>query len=208
MKRNHYSNVMRAMRFHYAKTNEVQNTYQKATQKATELLNKDEITRTVYDREVDSAQTEFNSCHKELVSKAKIKLVPEFEAMRLIALQQAVKAPTPEIVSTLQILGMLDNLTPTQLSLYAEQLSYCPLAMQMLSQIAMKHDLRLIVEEPEHRLRLLDVFEDHVANFLSNYKGTEENLSFSVRKMLPYLQTEDTFTEHGGTKRIDRAFLG
>ncbi|MEG0751918.1 MAG: hypothetical protein RR998_02290 [Oscillospiraceae bacterium] len=153
MKRNHYSNVLRAMRLHYAKTNEAHDIYSKAIQKVDELLRSDEITRTVYDREVDSAQVEFNSTLKELISKAKSQLVPEFEAMRQIARQQAVKAPTPEIVSTLQLLGMLDKLTPTQLSLYVEQLSDCSLAMQMLSQIAMKHDLRLIVEEPEHRLR-------------------------------------------------------
>ncbi len=206
MNRNHYSNTLRIMRFHYVKSNETHDTYAKAIQKADELLRSDEITKTVYDREVNSAQTEFDSCHKELVSKAKSELVPEFEAMREIARQQAVKAPTPEVASTLQILSMLDKLTPTQISLYAESLSDCPLAMQALAQIALKHDQRLIVDEPERRLQLLDVFESHVANFLSNYHGTEEALSFSVRQMLPYLQTEDNVTEYGGTKRVDRAF--
>lgn len=206
MTRNHYSNVLRTMRLHYAETSVAHDTYSKAIQKVDELLRSDEITRTVYDREVASAQVEFNFTIEGLISKAKSQLVPEFEAMRLIAHQQAVKSPTPEIVSTLQILGMLDNLTPTQLSLYIESLSECPLAMQMLSQMAMKHNLRLIVEEQEHRLRLLDVFEDHVANFLTNYKGTEGNLSVSVRKMLPYLQTEDTLMKHGGTRRVDLAF--
>lgn len=87
--------------------------------------------------------------------------------MREIASQRTTKPPTAENVSTLQILGMLDTITPTQMRLYAEQMSDCPLAMLRLGQIASAHNLKLVVSDPDALLKAVDILEDNGADIVS-----------------------------------------
>lgn len=206
MSKNYYSNSMRCVRLAKSKLDNAHQQYTKEVEKAQSLLRRDEITHTVYDRAVTAAQNDFETARKTIFQNAKQELSQHLDSMREIAKQRIVKAPTPETASTLQILATLDRITPTQFALYAEQMADCPIAMQALSQIAAKHEVRIITDEPERRLQLLDVFEDNIANFLQNYTGSADTSSFSIRRLLPYLQAEDKLTKQGGTEKVNRRF--
>ena len=206
MNKNYYSNTMRCMRLFKTKIDAAYKEFIAVTETAMKMKAEDELTVTQYDRSVDKAQTVFKDKRIAILNDAKCEISPNFEAMREIAKQRIVKSPTPEIAATLQILATLDKITPTQFTLYAEQMSDCPLAMQALAQIALTHNQHILVDEPERRLHLLDVLESNLANFLQAYDGAADKAPFMVRRMLPYLQVDDSGISHGGTERIDLAF--
>lgn len=68
-----------------------------------------------------------------------------------------------------------------------------PLAMQFLQQIAKEHEVRILADDPETKLRALDILEGHLVNFLSNYDGVEEHCPFSVRDMYRYFRPDDQY---------------
>ena len=103
--------------------------------------------------------------------------------MREAAAKRTTTPPTTEMVSTLSILGMLDNITPGQLQLYAEQMSDCPLAMLRLQQIASAHNMRIVVSDPDALLHAVDVIEDNLAAFIDGFNGNEQEGTFRVRTL-------------------------
>lgn len=116
-----------------------------------------------------------------------------FDKMREIAKAQISKAPTAEMVNTLKLLSMLDKVSPEQFTIYAEQMADYPLAMQLLQQIAKEHEVRILADDPETKLRALDILEGQLVNFLSNYDGVEEHCPFSVRDMYRYFRPDDQY---------------
>ena len=194
MNKNYFSDgIMRRMRqYTLALSNNAQSK-DKDLENLLSLKKADEITQTVYDREVEKINQQISEQRKKLLSEVKVDLMGTFDKMREIAKTQISKAPTPEMVSTLQILSMLDNITPTQFSLYAEQMADCPLAMQRLQQIAKEHEQRIYVDDPETKLRALDTLEGQLVNFLSSYDGVEEHCPYSVRDMYRYFRPDDQY---------------
>ena len=144
MNKNYYSNTMRCMRLFKTKIDAAYKEFIAVTETAMKMKAEDELTVTQYDRSVDKAQTVFKDKRIAILNDTKCEISPNFEAMREIAKQRIVKSPTPEIAATLQILATLDKITPTQFTLYVEQMSDCPLAMQALAQIALTHNQHIL----------------------------------------------------------------
>ena len=194
MNKNYFSDgIMRRMRQYTLALSNIAHSKDKDLENLLSLKKADEITQTVYDREVEKINQQISEQRKKLLSEVKVDLMGTFEKMREIAKAQISKAPTPEMVSTLQILAMLDNVSPEQFTIYAEQMADCPLAMQRLQQIAKEHEVRIFTDDPEIKLRALDTLEGQLVNFLSNYDGVEEHCPFSVRDMYRYFRPDDKY---------------
>lgn len=194
MNKNYFSNgIMRRMRQHTHDMTANFHSKDKDIERLKKLKNDDEITQTVYDREVSAIHEKIKSQTIKLKEDTKKDLMTALKEMRQIAGNQIVKPPTPEMVSTLQLLSMLEEISPVQLTLYAEQMADCPLAMQRLQQIAKTHEQRIWVDDPETKLRALDVLEGNLVNYLANYDGDISHASFSVRQMYPYFQPDDQY---------------
>lgn len=191
---NYFSNgVMRRMRQYTKAVEDNLHSKDKDMKHLADLRAQDEITQTVYDREAAGIKNQIFEQRKALVEAVKKDLTATFQEMRKIASEQIVKSPTPEMVSTLQILAMLDKITPTQLTLYAEQMSECPLAMQRLQQIAATHDQRIYIDDPESRLRALDALEGNLVNYLTSFDGDENQCPYSVRNMYRYFRPDECY---------------
>ncbi len=211
MKTNYYSEgVMRRMRLF---TYDIEKNYHSQDKRMAELEQlraADEITQTVFDREVSSIREAIKSQRIALVEEAKKNLISTFQKMREIADNRIIKPPTAEIVNTLQLLSMLDEITPTQFNLYAAQMEDCPLAMQRLQQIAKAHEQKIFVDDPESRLRALDMLEGHLANYLENFTGNVIQDPFSVQSMYQYFQPDDSYMGSSktptDTERVNQMF--
>lgn len=210
MSKNNYSAAMRRMREFRSAVKDNFTATGKEISRLEDLKSKDEITKTVFDREVDAINAKSTAKRKELIEGAKKDLIPLFDEMKTTAKHQVIKAPTSEIAATLQILGTLDRVTPKQIELYAEQMQDCPLAMQRLSQIASMHDLRLSVEDPETRFDQLALLESNFAAFLGGYTGDPATLSATVLGMEQYFRPEEQFMGNNrnlvNTDSVNRAF--
>ena len=189
MNKNYFSDgIMRRMRQYTLALSNNAHSCDRDLENLLSLKKDDEITQTVYDREVEKINQQIGKQGNKLLSEIKADYMKTFEKMREIAKAQISKAPTPEMVSTLQILAMLDKVSPEQFTIYAEQMADYPLAMQFLQQIAREHEVRILADDPETKLRALDILEGHLVNFLSNYDGVEEHCPFSVRDMYRYFR--------------------
>lgn len=211
MKNNFYSDgIMRRMRrFSY----DIEKNYHSQDKRLAELDGlkvADEITQTVYDREASTAHEAVKKQRIKLVEEARKDLMATLQKMREVAGKRIVQAPSPEIVNTLQLLSMLDDISPTQFNLYAAQMEDCPLAMQRLQQIAKAHDQKIYVDDPENRLRALDLLEGNLANYLENFTGDITHAPFSVQSMYRYFQPDDSYMGNPktptDTERVNKMF--
>lgn len=118
------------------------------------------------------------------------------------------KAPTTDMVNNLALLEKFDTLTPGRIRIYAGQMAACPLALDMLQQIAAKHDIHIQVPNVEEMARAVDVFEWNLAAYIDGYRGSEENLTFTVKNLNQYFQDDDLYagTVNGGTDEVDSKF--
>lgn len=211
MKTNYYSeNIMRRMRLFTYDMERNYHSQDKRMEELNQLRVADEITRTVFDREVSSIRETVKSQRIAIVEEAKKNLISTFQKMREIANKRIIKPPTTEIVNTLQLLSMLEEITPTQFNLYAAQMEDCPLAMQRLQQIAKAHEQRIFVDDPESRLLALDVLEGHIANYLENFTGDINQSPFSVKSIYRYFQPDDSYMGNSktptDTERVNMMF--
>lgn len=141
MNKNYYSNgIMRRMRQVTHDLTANAHSKDKDIERLRKLKKDDEITQTVYDRELSAIQEGIKAQTVKVKTECQKDLMGTLEEMRRVAGNQIIKPPTQEMVSILQLLAMLDDITPTQLTLYAEQMADCPLAMQRLQQIAKAHE--------------------------------------------------------------------
>ena len=194
MNKNYFSDgIMRRMRQYTLALSNNAHSKDKDLENLLSLKKADEITQTVYDREVEKINQQIGEQGNKLLSEVKVDLMGTFDKMREIAKTQISKAPTAEMVNTLKLLSMLDKVSPEQFTIYAEQMADYPLAMQRLQQIAKEHEQRIYVDDPETKLRALDTLEGQLVNFLSNYDGVEEHCPFSVRDMYRYFRPDDKY---------------
>ena len=196
MNRNLFSNgIMRRMRQFTHDMTANSHSKDKDMDRLLSLKKSDEITQTVYDREYSAIQDKFHAQTVKLKNECQKDLEGTLKEMRQAAGEQITKPPTQEMVSTLQLLGMLDNITPTQFSLYAEQMKDSPLAMQSLQQIAKAHEQRIYVDDPDTKLNALDQLEGYLAYFLTNFNGDTVHAPATVLRMLPYFQPDEQYME-------------
>lgn len=194
MNKNYYSNgIMRRVRqFTYDVTANA-HSKDKDIERLRKLKKDDEITQTVYDREVSAIQESIKAQTVKIKESCRKDLMGTLEEMRRVAGNQIIKPPTQEMVSTLQLLGMLDSISPTQFTLYAEQMADCPLAMQRLQQIAKAHEQRIVLDDPDTKMKAVDELEGQLAYFLGNFDGDTSHSPATVLNMLPYFQPDEQY---------------
>lgn len=211
MNKNYFSDgVMRRMRQYTLALSNNAHSKDKDLEKLRSLKKTDEITQTVYEREVAKINQQIDEQRKRLLSEVRGDLMKTFEKMREVAKVQISKAPTAEMVNTLQLLEMLDRVTPKQFEIYAEQMADCPLALQRLQQIADKYQVHVFSDDPEAKLKALDTLEGRLVNFLSGYDGIEEHCPYSVRDMYRYFRSDDQYMGGGNsptdTEKVNERF--
>lgn len=188
---NNYRNgIMRRMRVY---TKAVENTVNEKNIKIEGQ--KDLIGCTLYDRKIAEINSETEQIQQRLKSEIIKDLSETLHSMREIASQRTTKPPTSENVNTLQILGMLDSITPTQMKLYAEQMSDCPLAMLRLGQIASAHNLKLVISDPDALLKAVDILEDNLSAYINGFNGNESLCGTRVRQLYLYFQPEEYYAQ-------------
>lgn len=188
---NNYRNgIMRRMRVY---TKAVENTVNEKNIKIEGQ--KDLIGCTLYDRKIAEINSETEQIQQRLKSDIIKDLSETLHSMREIASQRTTKPPTSENVNTLQILGMLDSITPTQMKLYAEQMSDCPLAMLRLGQIASAHNLKLVISDPDALLKAVDILEDNLSAYINGFNGNESLCGTRVRQLYLYFQPEEYYAQ-------------
>lgn len=194
MNKNYHSNgIMRRMRQFTHDMTVNAHSKDKDIERLRKLKRDDEITQTVYDRELSAIQEGIKAQTVKVKTECKKDLMGTLEEMRRGAGNQIIKPPTQEMVSTLQLLAMLDDITPTQFTLYAEQMADCPLAMQRLQQIAKAHEQRIYLDDPDTKLKALDNLESQLAYFLGNFDGDTSHAPATVLSMLPYFQPDEQY---------------
>lgn len=124
MNKNYFSDgIMRRMRQYTLALSNNAHSKDKDLENLLSLKKADEITQTVYDREVEKINQQIGEQGNKLLSEVKVDLMGTFEKMREIAKAQISKAPTTEMVNTLKLLSMLDKVSPEQFTIYAEQMA-------------------------------------------------------------------------------------
>ena len=122
-----YTNAMRRMRKYVADVRRNRNS------RAVILKNLEQYKGSqFYDQELKKADDRIERERTRLAESAKKDLTAIVEDMRRNVSNRITKEPTPGISATLDILGKLENLSPTQATLYAQQMADYPLAMQRL----------------------------------------------------------------------------
>lgn len=149
-----------------------------------------------YDKEVSTIRKNYLDNQQKLKASVVEDLSATLKVMREAAIKKTTTPPTSEMVNTLSILSMLDKITPSQLQLYADQMSNCPLAMLRLQQIASSHNMRINVPDPDALLRVVAVIEDNLAAFLNDYNGIEQESGFRARSLYRYFQPEEYYANN------------
>jgi len=117
MNKNYYSNgIMRRMRQFTHDMTVNAHSKGKDIERLRKLKRDDEITQTVYDRELSAIQEGIKAQTVKVKTECKKDLMGTLEEMRRGAGNQIIKPPTQEMVSTLQLLAMLDDITPPRSS--------------------------------------------------------------------------------------------
>ena len=126
--------------------------------------------------------------------QAKGELADIIKSMRENIRARATKAPTQDMAASLSILNQLNNVSVAQMRMYAQTMADCPLAMQMLSQIAKKYNVMLTVPDIEQMSRSVDVLEHNLALALT-YDGTTNAMRPSLDMIRPYFQPDDAYLD-------------
>ena len=200
---NNYRNMMRRMRQYTAAVEKNYN--RRAVELEKEADKKGSI---FYDRYAAEVDRKIESERVRLGTEVQKDLVGMVETMRKNVSNRITKAPTADMVNTLSLLRILDTVNPTEIKEYAAQMADCPLAMQALSQIAEKHNIRTAVPNTEDMMRAVDVIEGNLANYIQNFRGTSD-MSPSVKMLHDlYFQPEEyyTKTDAKSSETADAAF--
>lgn len=198
-----YKNAMRRMRKYAAEVKKNYDSRGRELDKLKELKGSP-----FYDRQEEEINRKIEAERIRLGKSVKKDMTAILEDMRENVNRRITKAPTPEISACLSILGQLESLTPTEVSLYAQQMADCPLAMRRLNEIAEKHEIRIRVPDIEEMLRAVDVLEGNFATFIGGYTGDIDKAPTSVRQLYQYFQGDEDYTgtPAKSTDNADAAF--
>lgn len=202
---NNYRNMMRRMRQYTAAV-------EKNYKSRTAALEKDDVAdkkgSAWYDRYVAEVDRKIEAERVRLGTEVQKDLIGMVNTMRENVSKRITKAPTADMVNTLSLLRILDTVNPTEIKEYAAQMVDCPLAMQALSQIAKKNNIRIAVPNTEEMMRAVDVIEGNLANYIQNFRGTPD-MSPSVKELHDmYFQPEEYYagTDIKSSEAADKAF--
>lgn len=161
-----------------------------------------------YEQQAAEVDRKIEAERVRLAESVKKDLTAIVKDMRENVGNRITKAPTPEMSACLSILGQLETLTATEITLYAQQMADCPLAMRKLQEIAAKHDMRITAPDTDTMLRAVDVLEGNLVTFLAGYSGDIEKAPASVRQLFQYFQADDDYmnTPAKSTNNADAAF--
>lgn len=198
-----YKNAMRRMRKYAAEVKKNYDSRGRELDKLKELKGSP-----FYDRQEEEINRKIEAERIRLGESVKKDMIAIVEDMRENVSKRITKAPTSEISACLSILGQLESLTPTEVTLYARQMADCPLAMRRLNEIAGKHEIRIRVPDIEEMLRAVEVLEGNFAAFISGYTGDIGKAPASVQRLYQYFQGDEDYlnTPAKSTDNADTAF--
>lgn len=122
-------------------------------------------------------------------------LITTLADMRQAAGQRSTKAPSADMVNSLAILATLDNIPPTQMKFYVDQMSDCPLAMQRLQQIAATHNMKIQLTDLDAIMSAINKLEGKLTAYLGSFRGDDNPQSPTVIDMCRYFQPEEYYAK-------------
>ena len=151
----------------------------------------------------------------QIIQKAINDLSAMFADSRKNANNRISKSPTAETAATLDVLSKMEHLTPADLRACAQRDDFrnCPLAMKRLSEIGLKHNVKIECPDSESILRAIDTLESDISNFIRGYSaaGTQ---SATALQLEPYFRSEEAYvnTPYKSAEKVDaelwNAFIG
>ncbi len=158
---------------------------------------------------VSRTNTEMAEEMARITENAKKHMAPKFAKMRANINAHLTKEISTADLNTLNALNMLDSVSPKQLKLYAEHMGNNPLAMQVLSQIAAKNNIRIDTQNLEDLDHAIDALEFNLYGFINTYQGKESvNKSPFLVRMDPYFKPENeyNYSDVHSAQEANRAF--
>lgn len=198
-----FKNAMRRMRQYTAAVKKNYDSREKEIEKISDYKGSP-----YYDKQVTAIDKGIEQKRVELAADVQHDLQNIVNDMRLNLTNRIAKAPTVDMVNNLAILEKFDTLTPARVRIYAEQMADCPLALELLQQIAKKHDIHISIPDTEEMMRAVDVIEGNMAAYINGYHGSDDNVSFTVKNLNRYFQGDDVYlgTTVGNTEQVDAGF--
>lgn len=161
----------------------------------------------MYDETVEKIKNQHETERQRIATEAKAAFEKQVAQMRDNLNNRITKAPNFQQVATMQMLHMVDNITPRELQLYAAQMADCPLALKAFAQYAAKQNIKITTPDADALLYAVEVIESHLAA-LCSYTGNEADSPASVRTTLQYFRSDGDYQNmsSAGTREIDRKF--
>ncbi|MCD8189499.1 MAG: hypothetical protein LUD78_04650 [Clostridiales bacterium] len=148
-----------------------------------------------YDEEMATIRENVEKNRVRLFKEARDDLQKILDEMRANVEARVTKAPSTDMVNALNLLGMLDSVSPGQLRAFGNQMASCPLALEVLQQIAHRHNMAVYVTDPDEMFHAIDVLEGNLASYLQSYNGDVDHLSAVAKNLYQYFQPNDAYVD-------------
>lgn len=194
-----YSTAMRMIRQYMIDATNIHNQY------SSSLSDLDPYKGSVY---YDSKSADLMSGETEAIESIrrqnKRELAHIINDMRANVVKRATKNPSQDMAAALTIMNQLDDVSVTMIRMYADAMSECPLAMQMLQQIGQKHNITINVPDVEQMSHSVDVLEYNF-NAAMSYDGTTDKVQPTLDTLRQYFQPDDAYLDMPDVKTVDAA---
>jgi len=185
---NEFKNMMRRMRRYVADV-ETNNAKRADAIKALETYKGSEY----YRQQIDALNKNHEAERIKLAKDLQEDLINRMETMRANVRQRITAAPTADMVNTINMLRVLDNVTPAEMRQYAITMADCPIAMKSLKQIARDMNINIQAPDADSLLNTLDNLEGYLALFLRGFRG-KESMTPSIMQLYDYFLPDDQYT--------------
>lgn len=134
--------IYKAARNYREKLAELQNERDRAIEAAEDMRGS-----TAYEKAVYSAKSKLQAARADLQTETREEIRQAAASMQqaIDGYMRAAAVPTSEQLRVLEVLRMRENIKPDEIEAAAYQLRGCPLALSVLEEIAVKHELRQLV---------------------------------------------------------------
>lgn len=161
-----------------------------------------------YTETVEKIKQQHETECRRIITEGNAAIEKQMQKIRENVYRRITKAPNLQQVATMQMLNMIENITPRELQLYAGQMTDCPLALKALAQYAARQNIRIETPDIDRIIEAVDTFEWNLKALNNGFTGNENAASASVRMIMNYFMSDSDYqgTPAQSTANADKAF--
>jgi len=161
-----------------------------------------------YTETVEKIKQRHEAERQRIVTEGNTAIEKQMAEMRENVYNRITKAPKFQQVAIMQMLHMVESITPRELQLYAAQMADCPLAMKALAQYAERLNMRINTPDTDSMIDTVDTLEWNLKALNNGFTGDENAAPASVRMILRYFMSDSDYqgTPAQSTANADKAF--